>query len=104
MSHNRPRGDEGYRLGMQMTGLGVALGALVARAHEDGMAAMEQARADQEAAKYDAWARGQARNARDLEALARSLVNEVLTLRESDRKLRKLLAQRQAVIDGMRGR
>ena len=98
MTH-RPRGDEGYRVGMAVTMLGVAAGALAARAHEDGMASLQRHLAFRRQAVEDAMQALKEQNAEKLEVLARSLADEVLRLRGEADQLRKLLEQRQAVID-----
>jgi len=103
MTH-RPRGDHGYNVGMTATAVGLATGAVLARAHEDGVAAVRRHFEARQAAVEEARQALMERNGAKLEALAHRLADEVLLLREEADKLRRLLAQRQAVIDGLRKR
>ena len=98
----RARGDHGYNVGLTASAVGLATGALVARAHEDGMAAVrahfdgiEEAREAARQARRD-------RNFAALETLAHGMADEIAALREKNSRLERLLAQRQAVIDTLR--
>ena len=99
---NRARGDHGYRVGLAVSGLGLATGVLVARAHEDGLA---NVRAQQEARRQaveDARVNADLANGARLSALAAQLVEDLRAERAENERLRRLLAQRQAYIDGLR--
>lgn len=99
---NRARGDYGYKVGLAATGLGLATGVLIARAHEDGVANVRaQAEARRQAAA-DAQVTADLANGQRLSALAAQLVEDLRAERQENARLRKLLAQRQAYIDGLR--
>lgn len=101
MTH-RPRGDYGYQVGMEATWLGIGTGVMLARAHEEGIASLQRHLDVRRQALEEAQQAVREGNVRKLEALSHSLADEVLRLRADADKLRRLLEQRQAVIDGMR--
>lgn len=99
---NRARGDYGYKVGMAVTGLGLATGVLIARAHEDGLANVRAHLEAKSQAVEDARVDADLRNGARMSALAAQLVEDLRAERAENAKLRRLLAQRQAYIDGLR--
>lgn len=102
MTQHRARGDAGYRVGLAATGLGLATGALIARAHEDGMANVRAHLEARRQAIADARVNADLANGQRMAALAAELADELAAERAENARLRRLLAQRQAYIDGLR--
>lgn len=99
---NRAHGDMGYRVGLTASAVGLAAGALIARAHEDGMANVRAHREAQRQAVEDARVDADLANGRRMATLAAKLADELAAERAENARLRKLLAQRQAFIDSLR--
>lgn len=100
MAHGR--GDAGYAVGMQATGVGLAVGALLWTGHAKAMERVRQDREDREQAAYDAAVEYRLRNADEVEALAMQLADELAEARAENARLRRQLAQKQAYIDSLR--
>lgn len=98
------RGDAGYAVGMQATGVGLAVGALLWTGHAKAMERVRQDREDREQAAYDAAVGYRLQNADQVEALAMELADELAEAKAEIAQLRRTLAQRQAYIDSLRTR
>ena len=99
---NRAQGDYGYKLGLAVSGWGLAAAVLAARAHEDGLANVRAQREASRQAIEDARVSADLVNGQRLSALAAQLVEDLRAEREENARLRKLLAQRQVYIDSLR--
>lgn len=94
--------DIGTSIGMQATGIGLTVGALI---HTGAMKAFEiadQRRQDRVDAQHDANRRAERQNHADLASLARELAAQLAASEAENARLRTALAQRQAYIDRIR--
>lgn len=91
------RVDEGTHAASQATGLAVIIGAVAGRAHEDGVARVRAHQAAVAQARFEADHDAEVANAR---RLAVALAAE----RAENARLRRALAQRQAVIEMLQAR
>ena len=98
----RARGDYGYKVGLAVSGWGLAAGVLAARAHEDGMANVRAHLEARRQAVEDARVNADLANGARLSALAAQLVEDLRAERAENERLRRLLAQRQSYIDSLR--
>ena len=94
--------DPGYNVGLQATGLGLTVGAMLYTAHAEGLAAMDCVNQERVDAQHAANLQAERQNHRELAALARELASRLAASESENARLRKALAQRQAYIDRMR--
>ncbi|MBX3531980.1 MAG: hypothetical protein KF849_15330 [Rhizobiaceae bacterium] len=92
-------GDSGYKIGLQATGVGLTVGALLWTGHAKAMEAVRQAREDRQQAIYDAYvarrlqiAEIDARRADELEAELRTTKAQLLSVLVEMGHLRQQLA------------
>ena len=94
--------DPGYNIGLQATGIGLTVGALL---HTGAMKALEiadQRRQDRVDAQHAANRRAERANHTQLASLARELAAQLAASEAENARLRTALAQRQAFIDRIR--
>ncbi|MBX3576205.1 MAG: hypothetical protein KF723_03275 [Rhizobiaceae bacterium] len=94
--------DSGYNVGMQATGVGLAVGALLWTGHAKAVEAVRADREAREQAAYDAAVAYRLGNAAEVEALALELADELAEAKAEIVRLRRQLGQKQAYIDSLR--
>lgn len=96
------KGDWGYRTGLEASAVGLAAASMLASGHAHAMARVHAEREAREQAAYDTAVYYSLQNARELEALARELADQVVALTAENAKLKRNLQLREAAITAMR--
>lgn len=94
--------DIGTAVGLQVTAVGIGMGAVIASAHAAGINAMREDREAREQDAYDAAIRAALGNGEALGRIARQAVRDLASAHAEIATLRRALAQRQGYIDRMR--
>jgi hydroxylamine reductase (hybrid-cluster protein) len=95
-------GDWGYKVGLEASAVGFAAASLLVAGHAHAMQAMADARAQREQDAYDAAVDALVRNEAELEAYARQLASELVSERLENRRLQRMLVQKQAYLESLK--
>ncbi len=101
---SKSRGDWGYKVGLEASAVGFAAASLLVAGHAHAMQAVADAKAAREQEAYDAAVDALVRNEAELEAYARRLAGELIAERLENRRLQRMLVQKQAYLDSLKAR